>query len=87
MHTQKTRILSWLTQRDLCGTTMLEMRIPRGAARIADLRADGWNIETRECTQHSHRTRQVEYVLHNTPGVMTADQAATASPKRLWSVS
>ena len=80
MNSQKARILAWLTQRHLCSTTLLEQRIPRGAARILELRSDGWDIETRECTQHEHRTRQVEYVLHNSPGVLYPELAKDATP-------
>ena len=80
MNSQKARILAWLTQRNLCAVTLLEQRIPRGAARINELRNDGWLIETRECGQHSHRTRQVEYVLRNSPGVLQPDLAKYATP-------
>jgi len=83
MATQKTRILSMLTRQPVCATLMLSMHIPRGAARISDLRKEGWLIETRECTQHTHRTRQVEYVLLNSPGVMYINVAAYATPPPL----
>jgi len=79
MKPQRIRILAQLTRRNLCSTTILAMRIPRGAARISELRSQGWQIETRECRQHTHPTRQIEYVLHNSPGVMYTDAAAEAS--------
>ncbi len=80
MYSQKTRILALLTRSPICATTMLAMHIPRGAARISDLRTEGWLIETRECRQHSHQTRQVEYVLTNSPGVMQPELAKKATP-------
>ena len=81
MNTQKTRILAWLTQWPICSTTLLEQRIPRGAARISELRNDGWIIETRPCTQdHLHNSRQIEYVLLNSPGIMQPDIAKYATP-------
>ncbi len=78
--TQKTRILAALTNGPLCSTTILGMHIPRGAARISDLRKEGWIVETRPCTQHSHDTRQIEYVLRNSPGVMMPEMAQYARP-------
>ncbi len=77
---QKIDILAALTNGPLCATTILGMFIPRGAARISDLRSEGWLIETRECRQHTHQTRQVEYVLTNSPGVMYTDLAEYATP-------
>jgi hypothetical protein len=66
---QKDRVLAALTRGPLCATTLLDMRIPRGAARISDLKAEGWIIDSRTCQQHSHDTRQIEYVLVNPPQV------------------
>ena len=83
MASQKSRILAALTYGPLCSTTILGMYIPRGAARIADLRNDGWDIETRSCSQHSHDTRQIEYVLHGSPGRMGPDMAQHATPP-MW---
>ncbi len=80
MYSQKTRILAQLTRSPVCATTMLAMHIPRGAARISDLRSEGWLIETQECRQHTHQTRQIEYVLTNSPGVMYTDLAEYATP-------
>ena len=79
---QRDKILSWLTHDPLCATTLLDEYIPRGAARIADLRGEGWDIETRRCENeyHNHKTRQVEYVLHNSPGWMSPDLAHYATP-------
>jgi hypothetical protein len=64
---QKDAVLDKLRGRwAVCSTTLLEMRIPRGAARIADLRSEGYPILTEPCTNphHNHRTRQVQYRLH-----------------------
>ena len=80
MNSQKARILAWLTQRHLCATTIREQQIPCGPTVISKLRSEGWDIETRECTQHEHRTRQVEYVLHNSPGVLYPSLAKDATP-------
>ena len=80
MSSQKARVLASLTQSTLCATVLLSQRIPRGAARIAELRSDGWDIETRTCTQHYHHTRQVEYVLWNSPGVLQPALAQHATP-------
>ncbi len=81
MNSQRARILSWLTQWPICATTLLQQRIPRGAARINELRRQGWLIETRPCTQdHLHATKQVEYVLLNSPGILQPELAAKASP-------
>ena len=62
---QKERILRRLLEAPVCGTRLLELRIPRYAARIAELRADGHSIITRRCENpnHRHSTKQVEYVL------------------------
>ena len=82
MSSQKARMLAWLTQQNLCATTILKQQIPRGAARISELRKEGWDILTRECTQHTHVTRQIEYVLLNSPGPMQPDLAKYATPPR-----
>ena len=79
---QKYRILSWLTHQPVCSTTMLEQRIPRGAARISDLKKEGWEITKRECTQHEHRTYQIEYVLGNSPGYRSPQLARYARPPK-----
>ena len=50
----------------VCGTRLLDMHLPRYAARISELRVEGYTITTRTCRHpyHQHSTRQVEYVLH-----------------------
>ena len=80
--TQRDKILSWMSDNPICATTLYAQHIPRAAARIGELRGEGWDIETRTCTQghHNHRTRQVEYVLHNSPGWMSPDLAHYATP-------
>jgi len=62
---QRERVLGWLMQGPVCGTTLLAEMIPRYAARISELRRDGHVIGTRRCSnqQHHHQSRQVEYVL------------------------
>jgi hypothetical protein len=45
------------------------------------LKAEGWIIDTRTCEQHSHKTRQIEYVLINQPRVsVQPDMAHYAKP-------
>ena len=62
---QKDTILRRLLEAPVCGTRLLELRIPRYAARIAELRAEGMNIVTRRCENpnHFHKSKQIEYVL------------------------
>ena len=74
---QKQQVLDELVYRQaVCSTTLLEMRIPRGAARIADLRADGHMIVTEACTDphHNHRTRQIQYRLDFQDRLFWADK-------------
>ena len=74
---QKQQVLDELVYRQaVCSTTLLEMRIPRGAARIADLRADGHRIVTERCNQesHNHRTRQIQYRLDYQDRLFWADK-------------
>lgn len=64
--TQTGYILEQLRKRDaVCGTELLQARIPRYSARILELRAAGYRIVTRPCSKtfHYHDSRQVEYVL------------------------
>lgn len=63
--TQKEKVLWRIQQGPACGTVFLQRHIPRYAARVAELRAEGWNITTRTCENvlHHHVSRQVEYVL------------------------
>ena len=65
MKTQKQKILGWLQEHPngVCSTDLLKVHIPRGAARISELRADGYKIDTVTCVEHGHRTRQIRYVL------------------------
>jgi hypothetical protein len=60
---QINRVLFRLGDGPTCGTEFLEMHLPRYAARIWELRHEGFNITTRKCRQHRHTTRQIEYVL------------------------
>jgi hypothetical protein len=40
------------------------------------LKAEGWIVDTRTCQQHSHQTRQIEYVLANPPPVVMSPELA-----------
>lgn len=62
---QKARILHALenSRIGVCGTTLLARNMPRYAARIGELRADGVDIVTEPCNLHWHVTRQVKYRL------------------------
>ena len=62
---QKSHIHRLLQTGPVCGTRLLELHIPRYAARISELRGEGLNIITRPCENpnHYHNTAQVEYVL------------------------
>jgi len=60
---QKQRVRRMLEDGPVCGTRLLDERIPRYAARIAELRGEGMLIETRRCEAHSHRSAQVEYLV------------------------
>ncbi len=65
--TQTQRVLDALMTcpAGLCGTQLLEMRIPRYAARIQNLRDKGHNIDTVPCPHswHSHNPRIASYQL------------------------
>ena len=65
MKSQKQKILGWLQEHPngICSTDLLRVRISRGAARISELRTDGYKIDTVTCHEHGHRTRQIRYVL------------------------
>lgn len=61
--TQKQRILDALRLEPRCGTTFLEMYMPRYAARIHELRNEGHQIISRPCKLHRHETQQTVYEL------------------------
>lgn len=64
--TQKDLILRLLRKYPaVCATELLHLRIPRYAARILELRQAGYMIDSEPCDnpQHSHRSRQIQYVL------------------------
>ena len=50
--TQKERILAMLNSGPVCGYHFFTSRMPRAAARIAELRKDGYQIVTRPCRFH-----------------------------------
>lgn len=60
---QKQRILNLLKLGPVCGTDFLRYNMPRGAARINELRNEGHIITTRPCQLHEHETHQVVYEL------------------------
>lgn len=68
---QRQNVLRHLLDRPLCGTTHNAQLGQRLAARVLELRNAGFPIEKRECRQHGHETRQIEYYLvptrHETP--------------------
>lgn len=61
--TQLMRVKAMLDDGPVCSTDFLRAYIPRAGARIWDLRREGLNIIKRRCTQHTHGTYQIEYVL------------------------
>lgn len=61
--TQSQRILGALKLGPKCGTTFLEWRIPRYAARIHELRGQGYAITSEKCLFHDHETHQTVYRL------------------------
>ncbi len=63
--TQRDRVLALLRQRPICGIEFLQLAMPRYAARIHELRQDGYRIDTQTCNNphHWHKSRQIEYVL------------------------
>lgn len=68
MTTQRQTVYTLLEQagpRGVCATRFLYLRIPRAAARVSELRGEGFVIHTRTCRHiaHRHQTRQIEYVL------------------------
>ena len=76
--TQLARVLAMLEAGPVCSTDLLREYIPRGGARVWDLRRGGYAIETRRCTQHKHRTHQIEYVLLAKPGAAVQAELALA---------
>ena len=88
---QKMIVLSMLTHGPVCGTTLLDLHIPRYADRVYTLKSDGWIIDTRTCEQHDyHTTRQIEYVLVNqtqvpmSPDTVKYVKPPLAPPGTLW---
>lgn len=67
MATQKARILSLLQTGPVCAWDLYSYRMPRFAARIHELRQDGYLITTEHCTAPYHHPTvkgHVAYVLH-----------------------
>lgn len=64
---QKDRILAALRMEPRCGTTFLRWEDPiaRYSARIHELRGDGFDITTRPCTLHNHKSPQVIFELQD----------------------
>lgn len=66
--TQKDRILNYMRMNGkLCSLQPLEWnpRITRTAARIHDLEAEGWEIESTPCRMHTETTHHVAYELRD----------------------
>ncbi len=77
---QQDRVLANLTQGPICAQTEWNPPIRRLAARIQNLKDDGWLIDTASCSQHSHTSYTIEYVLLNSPGVLQPELARQATP-------
>jgi hypothetical protein len=60
---QKQRLLQALKLGPVCGTTLLEWHIPRYGARLHELRAEGYEIESKPCRLHYHESPQTVYEL------------------------
>ena len=63
---QRDRILRMLIDAypdGVCGTVFLKAMMPRYGARIHELRAEGWDIQTERCRVHVHESRQTVYRL------------------------
>jgi hypothetical protein len=61
--TQRDRVLAQLREGPTCGTTFLEMHIPRYGGRILELRQEGYTITNEKCWKHRHYSRQTIYRL------------------------
>ena len=61
--TQLDAVVMMLTRsRDgVCGTDFLRSYVPRYAARIHELRREGWVIDRRPCDRHEHGSTQWIY--------------------------
>lgn len=80
---QKDRVLAALTNGPVCALTEWDPPIRRLSARIFDLTVKGWDIDTFDCSQHSHGSKTIEYVLLNSPGWMSPRMASYATPP-MW---
>ncbi len=63
---QKSRVLAVLRRYDVvCGVDLLDDHMPRYAARIDELRKEGYEIDTVPCPlwSHSHTSRIASYRL------------------------
>ncbi len=63
MTTQREHVLAALKMGPVCGTTFLQMFIPRYSARINELRNEGIEISKRPCKMHGHASLQFVYEL------------------------
>ncbi len=63
--TQQEDVLSYLLEDPVCGTSFLNWRIPRYAARIWELRGKGYQITSERCQieYHHHLSPQTVYTL------------------------
>jgi hypothetical protein len=60
---QKDRILAALKLGPICGSVMASWYINRYAARIYELRSEGYEISRRPCQLHHHDSQQYVYEL------------------------
>ena len=59
--TQQNEVLDLLRDGWTCGTVLLRCYIPRYAARILELRRQGFRVERRRCQTHPHASAQFEW--------------------------
>lgn len=66
--TQRQRVLALIAESWTCGTTFLELRLPRATARLHELKRDGYVIQRRRCISHDwHESPQWEWRLEASP--------------------
>lgn len=65
--TQRQKVLALIAEGWTCGTTFLELRLPRATARLYELRQSGYVIQRRRCESHRHGSLQWEWKLEAAP--------------------
>ena len=68
--TQAEQVKSMLSGGWVCGTSFLEMHLPRYSPRIYELRGEGFQIDRRACENawHDHWSTQHEWRIVGLPG-------------------